>query len=224
MVLVIQNDPRVPAGLLADALNARGVSHRILPGEAVPAGPPPGCRGVVVLGGYMGVHDAQRHPFLLRLMDLMRECHGRDVPLLGICLGGQLLAAALGGSVRKDSRGEKGVREVALTAAGRRDPLFAGLPEVFPAFQWHNDSFDLPPGALHLAASPVCPGQAFRCRRAYALQFHPEVDEAIVAAWVRHAGADPAHLRAFAAAREELGRCASTLFGNFLDLAGVFSP
>lgn len=220
-MIIIQNDPRVPAGLFAAHLGEKGIPHRTVhlhAGEILPR--PDDCRAVAVLGGYMGVHDTDRHPFLLPLMNFMRECAERDVPLLGICLGGQLLAAALGGEVQGQSRGEKGVREIVLTAAGSEDPLFAGLPRALPVFQWHNDSFDSPPASVHLAFSPCCPGQAFRFRRAWGVQFHPEVDETIVSAWVQSAGADPDHLRAFAAARDPLARVGSALFGNFLRLAG----
>ncbi|HWI40415.1 MAG TPA: type 1 glutamine amidotransferase, partial [Verrucomicrobiae bacterium] len=82
--------------------------------------------------------------------------------------------------------GEKGVCTVSLTSAGPADPLFAGIASSFTTFQWHDDSFELPPGATHLAGSGVCPVQAFRHGRSWGVQFHPEVDAAIVECWARH--------------------------------------
>ena len=225
-IIIVQNDPLVPAGRLAEFMTGAGLGFRtvrLFAGDSLPRVDE--CRAVFVLGGTMGVHDTAEFPFLLPLMDFMREAAEENVSLLGICLGGQLLAAALGGEVRAASRGEKGVREVALTSAGLGDPLFRGLEGVFEAFQWHNDSFDLPAGALHLASSPLCPGQAFRYRNAYALQFHPEVDRGIVAAWIQAFRADPAFLRRYDGSAEGLDRAADILFGNFLvHVCGAETP
>lgn len=216
-IIIVQNDPLVPAGRLAEFMTGEGLGFRtvrLFAGDSLPRVDE--CTAVFVLGGTMGVHDTAEFPFLLPLMDFMREAAERSVPLLGICLGGQLLAAALGGEVRAGSRGEKGVREVALTTAGISDPLFRGLEGVFEAFQWHNDSFDLPADVLHLASSPLCPGEAFRYRSAYALQFHPEVDRRIVNSWIQVFDADPAFLHRYDGSAERLERLADTLFGNFL--------
>jgi GMP synthase-like glutamine amidotransferase len=142
-------------------------------------------------------------------------------PLLGICLGGQLLADVAGGVVSSNCCGEKGLVDVNLTVTGAADPLFAGIDRRFRAFQWHNDSFTIPPGATHLATSAACPGQAFRLGNAWGVQFHPEVDSDIVAAWsgrtpdrerltAEFAGAGPAH--------RQLAR---QLLVNFLTIAGM---
>jgi GMP synthase (glutamine-hydrolysing) len=104
---------------------------------------------------------------------------------------------------------------VTLTAAGRCDPLLTGIPSPFAAFQWHNDSFTIPPGAVHLAASSVCPGQVFRYRNAYGLQFHPEVDTRIVADWAGAVG-QPRHIAEFSCQADGLRRVSLRLFNNFL--------
>ena len=227
MLTVIQNDPEVPLGAFAGYLAEAGTPFTIVrpyAGEALPqAGD---VSAVIVLGGAMGVHDAARHPFLDELKAFIRACAARNVPFLGICLGGQLLAAALGGDVTSDACGEKGTLTVRLTTEGEEDLLFAGIPEEFVTFQWHNDCFAPPGGARLLATSPACPGQAFRFGfNAYGLQFHPEVDQAIVDCWARWseetAPAVDEYLAAFAA-REELYRAASRrMLRNFITLAGL---
>jgi GMP synthase-like glutamine amidotransferase len=175
---------------------------------------------VIVLGGTMGVHDTAEHSFLSPLMRFMADAAEGGTPLLGICLGGQLLSAALGGVVTASARGERGLRDIALTTAGADDPLFAGMPARFAAFEWHNDSFDVPPGAVHLAATEDCPGQAFRYGNAWGVQFHPEVDAHLVAAWSAKIDPGGRHLRAFAAAEAAHRRMAIRLLENFLTFAG----
>ncbi len=220
MIHILQNDPIVPPGVCIAHLERAGVRHQIVRLFAGDPLPPVG-EALIVLGGTMGVGDTDRFPFLAPLMAYLAEAAKRDVPLLGICLGGQLLSAALGGRVHSQSRSEKGVRMVKTTSAGASDPLLAGLFPAFAVFEWHNDSFDLPPGGVHLASTPECPGQVFRFRRAYGLQFHPEVDEEIVTAWVERCGDDPGHIERFRDARDRLERTAGALFGNFLSLAST---
>jgi GMP synthase-like glutamine amidotransferase len=201
MIHIIQNHPAVPAGIFGEILRGMEAPHRtvhLYAGNSLPARAE--ASAVIVLGGYMGVHDVADYPFLGPLGAFMRSATEAGTPLLGICLGGQLLAQVLGGEVRSKQRSEKGLQEIRLTSAGQDDPLFAGLLPAFAAFEWHNDSFDVPPGAVHLASSAVCPGQAFRCRNAWGLQFHPEVDAAIVETWSSPTDPQGKLLAAFAAA------------------------
>jgi GMP synthase-like glutamine amidotransferase len=220
MLHFIQNDPRVPGGIYGQYLQDKDIPHgtvHLYAGESMPALAE--VSAVIVLGGYMGVHDEEAYPFLRPLKSFMRRAAEAGTPLLGICLGGQLLAQALGGEVRSRHRGEKGLQEIRLTSGGYDDPLFAGLSPAFAAFEWHNDSFDLPPGALHLATSAACPGQAFRYRNAWGVQFHPEVDRAIVAAWSGPSDPQGRYLAEFAAAEQGHLRLARRLLGNFLGFA-----
>jgi GMP synthase (glutamine-hydrolysing) len=132
----------------------------------------------------MSVQDTAPFPFLRELKRQIREVVRRGIPYLGICLGGQLLAEVLGGKVHVQKCGERGCHEISLTEQGERDPMFSGMPKRFTSFQWHGDSFDLPPGAVHLARTETCPFQAFRWgERAYGIQFHPEVTTEIVSVW-----------------------------------------
>ena len=161
----------------------------------------------------------------------MAEAVGAGLPFLGVCLGVQLLAAALGARVYEAERAEVGLLEVELTAEGRDDPLFAGFDERFLSLQWHGDTFELPPGAARLARSPLASNQAFRVgERAYGVQFHLEVTGAMAREWGR-SPPTAARLRetlgeergaAFIADVErrggELHPGARRLFANWLDI------
>lgn len=149
--------------------------HAIEVGAGEPVPPLSGFDGVVSLGGPMSAGD--EHPGLAAERALLVEAAERGVPVLGVCLGAQLLAHAFGGAIFPNPSGRTvGVSDVFLTPAGRRDPLFGGLPEQFPVMQWHGDAFELPGGATLLATAPTSDNQAFRVGdRAYGVLFHPEV-------------------------------------------------
>jgi len=225
-VLLIQHEPFEGAGTLRDALSGCDVRVvRTFAGDPVPDGLADG--GLVVLGGAMGVYEADRYSHLSDEMRLLKAAVRDGLPVLGICLGSQLLAAALGGSVAKAPRKEIGWFEVARLPAAREDPLFAGAPPSFDAFHWHGDAFTLPPGALPLAASSLTPLQAFRMGpRAWGVQFHLETDAQVLAAMLdsgaeemREAGADPAPIRASAAAGlPRLRELALRIFGRWAEL------
>lgn len=142
--------------------------------------------GLVVLGGEQSALDDQSHPYLPDLAALMRASADQGAPVLGVCLGGQLMARAFGAANRLGEAHEFGWHRVTPTDAGRADPLLAGLDAGFPVFQWHSDTFDLPEGAVHLAGNDAVANQAFRIgRAAYATQFHFEASRAVVQAWNR---------------------------------------
>lgn len=222
MILVVQNDVDCPAGLYGALLNRWAVPHGYwhpYAGEAEPSLAP--WRGVIVLGGFPGVHDEVQYPFLAVVKRFMGRLVAARIPCLGICLGGQLLAQVLGGTVHARRYGEKGCRQITLTDDGRNDPLFVGLPPHVPVFQWHTDSFEIPEGALHLAFSQECIGQSLRCDKAWGVQFHPEVDTAVVAAWCGKSGANSALLAEFRAQQNSLYAVGEKLLLNFLCEAAV---
>lgn len=187
MIHFVQNDPEVPPGIYAERLAEAGIPFRIaMPfrGENIPS--LDGTSAVIVLGGSMGVNDTAAHPFLVKVKEYIRAVLDAEKPYLGICLGGQLLADVAGAKVSSNLYEEIGMRRVDLALKGLEDPLFRSVPAHFDTFQWHNDSFSIPEGAIRLACSDACPNQAFRCgEKAYGLQFHPEVNENIVSAWCR---------------------------------------
>jgi GMP synthase (glutamine-hydrolysing) len=133
----------------------------------------------------MGVYEADRYPFLREEMRLIEDALRSGRPVLGICLGSQLLAHALGAEVKPSGRKEIGWFDVRLTDAAALDPMWQGIDAVFKAFHWHGDVFSLPTGAVHLASSDLSPHQAFRHGAAYGLLFHLEVTEGIVRDMVR---------------------------------------
>jgi GMP synthase-like glutamine amidotransferase len=222
MLVCIQNDHEVPLGAFAGYLAEAGTPHAVVHpyrGEVLPQINE--ASAVIVLGGAMGVHDTGPHPFLVDLKIFVKKCVAAKVPLLGVCLGGQLLADVLGGSVSAGTCGEKGTLTVSLTPEGMSDPLFAGVPEEFVTFQWHNDCFAIPGGAVLLASSAACAGQAFRFgTNAYGLQFHPEVDRTVVDCWARWSS-DTAptageYLAAFAEREEQYRAASRRLLENFI--------
>lgn len=217
---IIQCDPEVPAGVIAELLSEWRVPFQILRADLGARYPvKPGA--VIILGGAMGVHEEARHPFLRPLKEFMAGLLVSGTPQLGICLGGQLLAAVAGGVVTSNSRGEKGVVEVGLTADGAADDLFAGIDRRFRVFQWHNDSFTVPPGARHLAGSSACPGQVFRLGQAWGVQFHPEVDAAIVASWSRQVENGAGCIDQFISVEARHRQLCRELLINFLRVAGL---
>jgi GMP synthase-like glutamine amidotransferase len=132
----------------------------------------------------MNVDETDKHAYLLPERELVAELIRRDRPVMGICLGAQIVARAAGARVYPLRPKEIGLFNVDLTPDAAKDPLFCELPKPLEVFQWHGDTFDLPAGAALLASSPRYPHQAFRLgRRVYAIQFHLEVTFAVAMQW-----------------------------------------
>lgn len=222
MFLMVQNDPHCPAGTCQALLAASGLPCATLAAYLGAEFPDPATlAGVIVLGGEMGANDTDEHPHLCRVLSFMARALEAKTPLLGICLGGQLLARAAGGEVSSPSRHrEHGICRVELTREGMLDPLFAGVATPFVTFQLHNDSFTPPPGATLLASSAACPAQAFSLpNRVYGLQFHPEVDPAIVSCWDSLSAPKTDHLAGFLAAQPQFNTSSLAIIANFITLA-----
>jgi len=210
-VLAITHGPNVGPGVFADAVRAAGheLVERQLPLEGVPADD---SDAIVVFGGAMHPDEEDRHGWLGPELRYLGQQLERGTPMLGVCLGSQLIARAAGARVFRAAEPEVGWLPVEVTEAGAADSVASALPPRFDAFQWHHYTHDLPDGAVELARSPVCT-QAFRLERAWGVQFHPEVRAEQVESWLAEDPddvADPAALRAATgeriAAWNELGR------------------
>lgn len=209
-VLVIQHVACEGPGLIAERAAAHGATLDVIrPDRGDPIPPTPAHDALIVLGGPMGVYEVDRHPHLADELALLRAATAAGAPVLGICLGSQLLAAAHGADVRASGRREIGFHDVTLARDAARDPLFAALPATFTPMHWHGDVFTLPAGATPLASSAMTALQAFRVGvRAWGLLFHLEVTPAWIDACttafdtdLRAHSIDPDALRAEAVAR-----------------------
>ncbi|MEE4186427.1 MAG: gamma-glutamyl-gamma-aminobutyrate hydrolase family protein [Gammaproteobacteria bacterium] len=186
-LLVFQHVPHEILGNLDPLLRAAGFRIRYVNFGRTPDAQPDITRydGLIVLGGPMCVDQTNRHPHLLTEIAAISDAIDRGMPLLGICLGAQLIATALGAKVRRNPVKEIGWYGVQPTVAARTDPLFRHLGEMERIFQWHGDTFDIPRGAIHLARSEHCENQAFRYGElTYGLQFHLEVDASLIDRWL----------------------------------------
>ncbi len=196
-----------------------------------------GYDGLVVLGGPMSAFDDAGHPHLATEVELVQRAIERDLPVLGICLGAQIIARALGAAVRPNRVKEIGWYDLSLRPEGRSDPLFAHFGPTERVFQWHGDTFDLPARAVPLASSRSCENQAFRHGDSvYGLQFHLEVDEALLHRWLSvpvhlaeleelHGEIDPDTIRCETAQRMARNRqLADQTFLRFIELLGPARP
>jgi GMP synthase (glutamine-hydrolysing) len=207
-ILALRHVPHEGLGILEDIFRDAGLVYSFVDlfHDAPRTFRPEQLAGLVVLGGPMNVDETQRYPFLAAEVDWLKQAVAEQLPVLGVCLGSQLLAKSLGAEVRANGVKEIGWYPLELLPATDEDPLFCGLPRTPTVFQWHGDTFDLPEGAVQLARSAACEQQAFRFGpSAYGLQFHVEVTGPMIEDWMREPGGcaelgaldyvDPAEIR-----------------------------
>lgn len=229
-ILVVQHDREDPAGVVGERIAARGATLvPTLPheGGSFPEGPE-GFDGLVLMGGPMCAADDAGYPYYPRLHKMVRRFHDAGRPILGICLGSQIIARSFGKPVYRNKVTEIGFCKVDLTEAGRADPMFAGLGDALRPMQWHEDTFDMPDEAVRLATNADCANQAYRIGRStYAVQFHPEVDRDMVRTWAKSAKADDAtiarletEMKDHLAAAEHLGRTIGDRWADLIERHG----
>jgi GMP synthase (glutamine-hydrolysing) len=233
--VAVQHVPFEGPGAIATEARRRGVplgACRPYAGDPLPAVADIG--GLVVMGGPMGVSDTAEHPHLAAELELIAASVAAGLPVLGVCLGAQLLAAALGARVYRGAQLEIGAGRVGLTAEGQADPMLgaalaamdadaAGVDaEELAVIHWHQDTFELPSGAVRLAGSALYPNQAFRVGRCvYGLQFHLEVDRELARDWRAHLPSGVEIDEPACCAVERVGRAALAAFFDLAHAPGV---
>jgi GMP synthase (glutamine-hydrolysing) len=240
MIFGLYHDASEGAGLIAETLKDRGIAFQpvhLYQGEGLPRDTSD-LEGLVIMGGPMNVDEVDRYPFLLPELQLIEKVLSEKKPILGVCLGAQLIAKALGARVFANKQREVGWHPISMTEAAKSDPYFSKLPQTLTVLHWHGDTFELPSGAVHLAQSAPCENQAFRWGdNVYALQFHIEATPSMLRAWcsseagasyARSAGETPEGIlkatpvafgRLEPQARAFLTRYVSAVFGNVRSIA-----
>ena len=188
-VLVVQHAVSETIGSFSTVLAERGIQAQCLETfkrAQIPSSLGPHS-GLILMGGPMSVYEEDIYPFIGEERRLILNCLRENRPVLGVCLGSQMIASALGARVIPGAVKEIGWKRVTLTEEGKQDPLLTGIPAVFPGFHWHSDVFDLPKEATRLASSEMTECQAFRYRtNVYGFLFHPEVTEQTVSAMAQN--------------------------------------
>ncbi|MBN2484069.1 MAG: type 1 glutamine amidotransferase [Candidatus Omnitrophica bacterium] len=185
MIYFLQHIDIEGPGLLLDFFQSGKLpvqTIRLYAGDSLPD--PADADAVVILGGSMNVYEEKKFPFLAKENSFIQDILTQKIPVLGICLGAQLIAKASGAIVTRASSEEIGWHTIDFTPEGLTDPLFEGIGENMEVFQWHHDTFTIPPGSQLLATSAIC-DQAFRIGNAYALQFHVEIKPKMIVEWIK---------------------------------------
>ena len=224
VIMHVESEGPGSLGTYLESVGAEALTVRLYTGDRLPSDLS-GFDAVVSLGGPMNVYEENQFPFLKEETDFLKQAVEADLPVLGICLGAQMIAKAVGAPVVKSPNKEVGWGSVTLTDRGKDDTLFKGLPPVLEVLQWHGDMFHIPSEGLLLASSKDCPHQAFRYRNALGLQFHLEVTEKILSDWFGDSKEIKLYdvMNRFREIQEGLEENAQTVFANFVDLVRTVS-
>jgi len=202
-ILVLQHEAHEGLGAWEPLFNKPGyqtLTKKLFAGDKVPLSEEL-CdySGIVILGGSMSANDGAKLDFIADELKMIPQAIQLKLPLLGVCLGSQLIAKALGAKITRGTQKEIGWYPLSLAPASNKDPIFGMLPSPSILFQWHGETFEVPSGAMRLAGSALYTNQAFRYMdRVYGLQFHPEMTDSMIRDWVERgeteivaAGIDP---------------------------------
>lgn len=184
-VLVLQHIPENPAGRVGDILNEHNIPYDDIHVGTDHLPDPTQYQAIIVLGGSQHLYDKNRYPYTVHEEIYLHHAIRQEIPYLGMCLGGQLLANAFHAPVKRLPKTYIGFLQIHLNEEGQKDPLYQGLPGYQQAFQWHEDCFELPIGATPLAHHADGSNQAFRYgQHAYGLQYHVEITEDMLNSWL----------------------------------------
>lgn len=226
--LILKHVAHEGPGLLQDYLDQHGHSYQIVElehGEPIPSYQD--FDVIALMGGPMNVYQEDDYPFLAEETRLIEKALAEEKPILGFCLGAQLLAKAAGARIKENLWKEIGNKEVHLTEAGLKDPLFKGFGATFPVFQWHGDTFELPGKGTNLAESDECRHQVLKIgKKAYGLQFHLELTSLMLEEWfvineqeIYEEQMDPSMITdQFTELEGTYGALAYQLFDNFMKI------
>jgi len=185
MVLIFKHVPFEGPGLIGEMLEGRGIPFKEIDTWADEGFPltPAGATGIIFMGGPMSVNDGIE--VIEKEKEFISQSINRDLPILGVCLGAQLVASALGANVYPGETVEVGWGEIKLTGEGMKDPVVGGVEKYIPVLHWHQETFDMPDDTVLLASSDTCINQAFRYKdNVYGLQFHLEANSEMVEEWL----------------------------------------
>ncbi len=234
-ILVVLNISDDPTGYVGEILAEHGIMCDVVDASLHAIPDPTAYDAMIVFGGPQNANEEEKYPYFVQEMDALHTAVMQEIPVLGICLGAQLLARALGGTVKKHTLTEIGFSEVQSTDAGKHDPLYAGLSGRQLVYQWHEDTFSIPPNTVHLATSEKTPNQAFRYgRTTYGLQYHIELTPEMLDVWLHEPSLKEQIVATLGV--EEYERIiyerpqyfaayqyqARVMFENFLRIAGLF--
>jgi GMP synthase (glutamine-hydrolysing) len=184
-VLALQHTWEDPPGYLGEILQEHGIDYEVVDVEREPLPNLTAYQAVIIMGGSQHLYRDEHLPYFVQEKAALHRVIEEEIPTLGICLGGQLLASVLGADVYEHHQTLLGFFQISLTEAGCQDPLLAGLPGYQLAFHWNKDLFDLPTGAVRLASHENGPNQAFRYgKHIYGLQFHIELNAELIQNWL----------------------------------------
>lgn len=235
MVLFIKHITIEGPGTIADFLDDNKIPYAIIDlsyGDKVPK-LEKDFQSIICLGGPMNVYEEEKFPFLKDEDILLRRVIEEKIPFLGICLGAQLIAKAAGAKVIKNPEKEIGWYKIVLNDYGLNDDLFKDLPEIFPVFQWHGDTFSIPNGGIRLAFSELCQNQVLKYgRNAYGIQFHVEITKEMIIQWADAYKAELESLKGIVSDKQKMVedydklkkdylKQAERFYVNFFEMAGL---
>ncbi len=214
-VLALQHIQENPTGLVGEVLQKHNIDSQIIQVANDPIPDPLQFDAVIAFGGTQHVYDEKNYPFSVHENTMIKSAVEHDIPFLGICYGGQLLAHVLGGLVKRMPLAEVGFIRVSFTEAGQQDPLYDGFTNYLQSFHWHEDAFDVPPEGVLLAYNQHDEHHAFRFgKRAYGIQYHVEITPEMLDTW----------LKDFSSEKQLLGPHGDDIFRQILEERPTLYP